>query len=134
MRLENHPGHKPQPPHFTDLIFESPALCPKNSAEVKQKNARQWPILARIAASLTGTFAGTSTKAIQANDLSDSAASGGGEEHRRVWITRSTDDGASFSRETAMSAQGVCGCCGMQATTDPQGRLHVLYRGFAAPA
>lgn len=53
-----------------------------------------------------------------------------GEENRRVWIARSTDEGMAFSRETAAwnEPTGACGCCGMRAFADRQGRVHLLYR------
>lgn len=57
----------------------------------------------------------------------------GGEENRRIWMTTSTDDGATFSPERAVSEPGVCGCCGMSAAVDATGTVRSLYRGFAAP-
>jgi hypothetical protein len=53
-----------------------------------------------------------------------------GEEHRRVWLARSTDEGKTFAREVAAFQQetGACGCCGMRAFVDGQGALYVLYR------
>ena len=53
-----------------------------------------------------------------------------GEEHRRVWIARSTDEGKTFAREVAAwnKPTGACGCCGMRAFADRQGRVHLLYR------
>jgi hypothetical protein len=53
-----------------------------------------------------------------------------GEEHRRVWVARSTDEGKTFARETAAWGEptGACGCCGMRAFADRQGRVHLLYR------
>lgn len=53
-----------------------------------------------------------------------------GEEHRRVWVARSTDEGKSFAREIAAwnEPTGACGCCGMRAFADRQGRVHLLYR------
>ncbi len=53
-----------------------------------------------------------------------------GEEHRRVWIARSTDEGKTFSREAAAwnEPTGACGCCGMRAFADRQGRVHLFYR------
>lgn len=53
-----------------------------------------------------------------------------GEEHRTVYLARSSDDGATFAREaTATAAQvGACGCCGLRAMFDRAGALHVLYR------
>ncbi|MBS1806653.1 MAG: hypothetical protein JST84_00510 [Acidobacteria bacterium] len=53
-----------------------------------------------------------------------------GEEHRRVWVARSMDDGKTFAREVPAwnEATGACGCCGMRAFGDQQGRVHLLYR------
>lgn len=53
-----------------------------------------------------------------------------GEEYRRVWIAKSTDDGKTFWREVPAwnEPTGACGCCGMRAFADSQGRLHLLYR------
>lgn len=53
-----------------------------------------------------------------------------GEEHRRVWVTRSADEGKTFAREAAAwnEPTGACGCCGMRAFADPQGGVHLLYR------
>ena len=53
-----------------------------------------------------------------------------GEGDRRAWVTRSTDDGATFSREQAASdvSTGACGCCGMDGLIDRQGSLYLLYR------
>jgi hypothetical protein len=53
-----------------------------------------------------------------------------GEENRCVWMTHSSDDGATFAPEIRINpeATGSCGCCGMRAHTDPHGNLFVLYR------
>ncbi len=53
-----------------------------------------------------------------------------GEEHRRIWIARSNDEGKTFSRETAAwnEPTGACGCCGMRANADRQGKVHLFYR------
>src|SRR5262245_15381971 len=52
-----------------------------------------------------------------------------GEEHRRVWLARSTDDGQTFAREAALAEEtGACGCCGMRAFVDARGALQLLYR------
>jgi len=53
-----------------------------------------------------------------------------GEDDRRVWIARSSDDGRTFSREIAASdaATGACGCCAVGALADRRGNLYVLYR------
>lgn len=56
-----------------------------------------------------------------------------GEENRRVWLSRSADNGKTFTREIALSSggpeeTGACACCGMRAFVDGQGALYVLYR------
>jgi hypothetical protein len=53
-----------------------------------------------------------------------------GEDHRRVYLARSTNDGKTFAREVPISpeALGACGCCGMRAFVDEGGTLFVLYR------
>jgi len=53
-----------------------------------------------------------------------------GEADRRVWVTRSSDDGRTFARETAASdaATGACGCCAVGALADRGGTLYLLYR------
>lgn len=56
---------------------------------------------------------------------------GKSEAERRAWIARSTDNGATFARETAVSpaVEGACGCCGTATLVDPGGDLFLLYRG-----
>jgi hypothetical protein len=53
-----------------------------------------------------------------------------GEDHRRVYLARSSDDGKTFAREVPISPAelGACGCCGMRAFADERGSLFVLYR------
>ncbi|HZU35039.1 MAG TPA: sialidase family protein, partial [Gemmataceae bacterium] len=53
-----------------------------------------------------------------------------GEEHRRVWVARSDDDGKTWTDETAVSPAitGACGCCGMRAGVDRHGNVYLLYR------
>ena len=53
-----------------------------------------------------------------------------GEQHRAVFMAKSTDDGKSFAAETKISppALGVCACCGLKAYADKRGQLSVLYR------
>jgi hypothetical protein len=55
---------------------------------------------------------------------------GNAEASRRVWLVRSSDDGATFSTETAIDRDqlGACGCCGLKAFADGQGTVFVLYR------
>ncbi len=49
---------------------------------------------------------------------------------RRMWVARSTDDGATFSAETPAfdKETGACGCCGTQVVADKAGTIYVLYR------
>jgi hypothetical protein len=49
---------------------------------------------------------------------------------RRLWVSRSTDDGATFAREEAAStaALGACGCCGVGALAGANRTLYLLYR------
>jgi len=44
-------------------------------------------------------------------------AGGGDESSRRIWLARSSDDGATFAAERAIDPErhGVCPCCGMRA-------------------
>jgi hypothetical protein len=53
-----------------------------------------------------------------------------GEENRRIWMAKSTDDGKSFAPEVVAYDQptGVCGCCGMRAFAGKSGSLYVLFR------
>jgi hypothetical protein len=53
-----------------------------------------------------------------------------GEENRRVWVARSTDEGKTFGQEKPASeaGTGVCGCCGMRAFSDRTGNVYLLYR------
>jgi hypothetical protein len=53
-----------------------------------------------------------------------------GEENRRVWVARSTDDGSSFNPEEPAWSRptGACGCCGTKALADSRGTLYLLYR------
>jgi hypothetical protein len=53
-----------------------------------------------------------------------------GEAGRAVFVARSSDEGATFSRETQATAEptGACGCCGMKAFADSGGDVFVLYR------
>lgn len=56
--------------------------------------------------------------------------SGDGEANRRVWVARSTDDGATFAPERPADAgkNGACGCCGLKSFADSEGTIYVLYR------
>ncbi|MGH7225642.1 MAG: hypothetical protein ACRELF_20690, partial [Gemmataceae bacterium] len=53
-----------------------------------------------------------------------------GEERRRVWVARSTDEGKTFAHEKAAFDKdtGACGCCGLRAFADRGGNVYVLYR------
>ncbi|HKQ88573.1 MAG TPA: sialidase family protein, partial [Candidatus Acidoferrales bacterium] len=53
-----------------------------------------------------------------------------GEDNRRVYVARSTDNGKTFERENAVSPAplGACGCCGMRGFVDDRGTLYILYR------
>ncbi|SRR5579883_110147 len=56
-----------------------------------------------------------------------------GEEHRRVWVASSTDEGKTFVPEKAVfdKETGACGCCGLRAFADHKGSVYVLYRSAA---
>ena len=57
---------------------------------------------------------------------------GAGEQSRRVWLTRSSDGGSTFSAEQAISPEGgVCGCCGMRIVA-ANGSVYALYRSADA--
>jgi hypothetical protein len=53
-----------------------------------------------------------------------------GEENRRVYVARSTDNGKTFERENPVSPAplGACGCCGMRGFVDDRGTVYILYR------
>ena len=53
-----------------------------------------------------------------------------GEANRKMWVARSSDDGATFAPEAPASAAptGACGCCGIAAMVDSGGSLRLLYR------
>ena len=53
-----------------------------------------------------------------------------GEENRRVWVARSTDEGKTFAAEKPAVAKvtGACGCCGMRGFADAKGHIYFLYR------
>lgn len=54
-----------------------------------------------------------------------------GQNHRRVWVAVSGDDGKTFAAEkpAADESTGACGCCGLRAFADKQGTVYTLYRG-----
>jgi hypothetical protein len=53
-----------------------------------------------------------------------------GEARRRVWITKSSNEGRSFETEKKAWSEptGACGCCGMKIFADRQGNISALYR------
>jgi hypothetical protein len=53
-----------------------------------------------------------------------------GEVNRRAWVARSSDDGRTFTHETAASPadSGACGCCGTGTFVDSRATLYVLFR------
>ncbi len=53
-----------------------------------------------------------------------------GEDHRAVYLARSTDDGRTFARERRINPDetGVCGCCALRAFVDRSGAVSLLYR------
>jgi hypothetical protein len=57
-----------------------------------------------------------------------------GEEFRRVWVSRSEDDGKTFQPERVAwdEPTGACGCCSLNAYADPKGTLYVLFRSAQA--
>jgi hypothetical protein len=68
-----------------------------------------------------GVFAAWHANALDGSD---------GEDARRVWIARSTNDGETFAGEAPVSdpVTGVCGCCALRLFTDAHGALHLMYR------
>ena len=50
---------------------------------------------------------------------------------RSVYLTLSRDGGTTFepARRVSPEAEGACACCGLAATSDPAGAIHVSYRG-----
>jgi hypothetical protein len=56
------------------------------------------------------------------------------EQHRAVFLARSSDDGKTFAPEQEVSpaGSGACGCCGLKAFADASGRLAILYRAANA--
>lgn len=53
-----------------------------------------------------------------------------GETNRAIFVTRSSDGGATFAPETRANSQdtGACACCGLKAMADRDGDLLVAYR------
>lgn len=59
----------------------------------------------------------------------------GTERDRRVFITRSSDDGRSFPPEAPASPPdlGACGCCGLKAHSIGRGEVQILFRSAPTP-
>jgi hypothetical protein len=59
---------------------------------------------------------------------------GNGEDQRRVWIARSSDEGATFGEEQPAWSEptGACGCCGLRMFAGPSSTLYLLYRSATA--
>ena len=53
-----------------------------------------------------------------------------GEDHRKLWVARSEDEGATFAAERPAldRATGACACCGTRALADSNGNLSILFR------
>jgi hypothetical protein len=53
-----------------------------------------------------------------------------GEDHRRVWVSRSDDDGATFGAEEPAWREptGACGCCGLRLFANGANGVFLLYR------
>jgi hypothetical protein len=55
---------------------------------------------------------------------------GHGENARGVYVAKSSDHGKTFAREVSINTlPGTCGCCGLDAFLDRDGKLLTLYRG-----
>jgi hypothetical protein len=57
-----------------------------------------------------------------------------GEDKRKVWVARSTDEGKTFSPEAPAWKEptGVCPCCSTRAFADRKGDVYLLYRSATA--
>ncbi len=53
-----------------------------------------------------------------------------GEDHRKMWIARSNDEGKTFANETPawQEPTGCCGCCSTRGFADKAGNFLFLYR------
>ena len=53
-----------------------------------------------------------------------------GEDHRKLWVSVSRDDGKTFAAEAPAwnEATGACGCCGVGGFADGKGNAFFLYR------
>lgn len=118
---------KPSGPGGADPILFS-RLNNQHSAFEPQHNLMQYA---------TGINGGLSVAADQASAdvyvMWHATGSTPGESNRRVYLARSTDDGATFARENPVSpaALGACGCCGMRGFVDDRSSLYILYRAAA---
>lgn len=63
----------------------------------------------------------------------DAATGNNGEENRRVFIARSTNDGEDFPPEASpwREPTGVCGCCGLRMLSTPRHGLLLMFRSAA---
>ena len=57
-----------------------------------------------------------------------------GEDKRKAWVARSTDEGKTFSQEAPawMEPTGACACCSTRAFADRKGVVYLLYRSATA--
>jgi hypothetical protein len=57
-----------------------------------------------------------------------------GEDRRKLWVARSTDEGVTFDAERPALDQrtGACACCGTRALADSNGKLSILFRAATA--
>ncbi len=57
-----------------------------------------------------------------------------GEQHRQLWVTRSTDEGKTFAPEVPAWTKptGACACCSTRAFADSKGYVYLLYRSAEA--
>jgi hypothetical protein len=53
-----------------------------------------------------------------------------GEQNRRVWVAKSSNDGKDFEPEHLAFDKpiGACGCCGLKAYADDAGTVYVMFR------
>ncbi len=52
------------------------------------------------------------------------------ETHRKVWLAKSTDEGATFSQPEPIEVDpvGACACCSMQGVIGEDGKIYLVYR------
>src|SRR5262249_52617086 len=64
------------------------------------------------------------------NEIEATANGKDGEARRRLWVTKSIDEGASFGMEEKAWPRetGACGCCGTKILADSRGNVFALYR------